>query len=422
MPTAPCWRPPTRFLFRFALIYLLLYNLPFPLSYIPGLERVADWYQRAWNPVVVWTGAHVLHLSYPITVLPEGSGDTTWNYVQVMCNFAIALAGAIAWSLLDRRSVAYPRLFDWLRTYVRFSLGATMISYGVIKVIQLQFAAPGTDRMIQPLGEMSPMGLLWTFMGMSYGYNLFTGLGEMLGGLLLFFRRTALLGAVVSIGVLGHVFVLNMCYDVPVKLFSAHLLLMAMFVALPDGRRLANVLLLNRPTDAAPLRPLFQRAWLHRGAIVLRNLLILAFVGYSLYDANRQLKASDVRSPLAGVWEVQQFELDGQPRPPLVTDELRWQRVVITYPWSAAFQMMNGARRAYRTTLDPERRTIELGKWSEPNWKPVLTYDRPDDETLVLTGDLDGHHIRAVARRAPPPTFLLTSRGFHWVSEYPFNR
>jgi hypothetical protein len=108
-------------------MYLLLYTLPFPLQYIPRLEVAEDWYQAAWSPVVVWTGAHVLHLSYPITVLPNGSGDTTWNYVQVLCIITIALAGAILWSLLDRRHVAYPRLFDWLRAYVRFALGTTIM-------------------------------------------------------------------------------------------------------------------------------------------------------------------------------------------------------------------------------------------------------------------------------------------------------
>jgi hypothetical protein len=61
--------------------------------------------------------------------------------------------------------------------------------------------------------------------------------------------------------------------------------------------------------------------------------------------------------------------------------------------------MMNGSRRAYRTTLNAEHHTIELGKWSEPHWKPVLTYERTDEDTLILSGDLDGHHVRAVTRR-----------------------
>jgi hypothetical protein len=122
------------------------------------------------------------------------------------------------------------------------------------------------------------------------------------------------------------------------------------------------------------------------------------------------------------VWEVEQFEVDGQPRPPLVTDDLRWQRVIFQYPQFASVQMMNASRRTYRTQLDPERHTIELAKRADPNWKPVLTYEQPAADTLILSGDLDGHHIRATARRAEPSKFLLTSRGFHWVNEYPLNR
>ena len=83
-------------------------------------------------------------------------------------------------------------------------------------------------------------------MGASESYNVFTGAGEILGGLLLTTRRTTLLGAIVSLGVLGHVAMLNFSYDVPVKLFSLHLLAMAVFLIAPDLRRLATMFLMIR--------------------------------------------------------------------------------------------------------------------------------------------------------------------------------
>ena len=41
---------------------------------------------------------------------------------------------------------------------------------------------------------------------------------------------------------------------------------------------------------------------------------------------------------------------------------------------------------------------------------------------LALAGGVDGRQIQAALRRADPSQFLLTSRGFHWINEYPFNR
>jgi hypothetical protein len=101
------------------------------------------------------------------------------------------------------------------------------------------------------------MKLLWTFMGASIPYVIFTGAAEMLGGLLLAARRTTLLGALVCIGVLSNVVMLNFSYDVPVKLYSSHLLLMAVFLAAPDLRRLASLFVWNRRVPPAEQRPLF---------------------------------------------------------------------------------------------------------------------------------------------------------------------
>ena len=211
--------------------------MPFPLNAVPNVEFVDRAYNNLWNLVVPWVGAHILHLNYEITVLPHGgSGDTTWNYVQVLCIFALAMIAAIGWSLLDRKHRNYNRMQDWLRVYVRFALGVAMISYGSSKVIQSQFPPPSLDRLLQPFGDASPMGLLWTFMGASQSYNLFAGLGEMLGGVLLFARRTTLLGSLVSIAVMSHIAMLNFSYDVPVKLYSLHLLAMAIFLVVPDAR------------------------------------------------------------------------------------------------------------------------------------------------------------------------------------------
>jgi hypothetical protein len=77
------------------------------------------------------------------------------------------------WTLLDRRSRHYERLHGGLRLVLRFVVGGTLIGYGMAKVIQTQFPFP-EFRMEQRYGDSSPMGLLWTFMGFSYGYNLFS--------------------------------------------------------------------------------------------------------------------------------------------------------------------------------------------------------------------------------------------------------
>ncbi|HJX29607.1 MAG TPA: hypothetical protein VJ885_17020, partial [Thermoanaerobaculia bacterium] len=268
----PCWSLARRILFRFAFAYLVLYNLPFPLEYVPYVGQA---YQGFWNFVVPAVASQTFGVEVYVT--PNGSGDTTYNYVQIYCFFVLALGTTLIWSFLDRRRTQYARLDDWLRVYVRFALAAVMIAYGAIKVIKGQFPDPSLDRLLQPYGQSSPMGLLWTFMGASAPYTIFSGFAELIPGLLLTLRRTALLGALMSIAVMTNVVLLNFCYDVPVKLFSSHLLLMGLFLVLPHAGRLADLFLFNRPVEPVVQKPLFQRKWVNRTAMGLATVLVLVY-------------------------------------------------------------------------------------------------------------------------------------------------
>jgi hypothetical protein len=421
--SGPGWNPAQRIAFRFLFAYFILYALPFPLGYIPQAMRVVVSYPEIWNALVPWVGRHVFGVE--ITVRPNGSGDTTYNYVQVFCYAVIAAGAALVWTLLDRKRLQYARLYGWLRVYVRFYLATTLISYGAVKIIKAQFPSPSLDRLLQPFGDASPMGLLWTFMGVSESYNIFTGAGEVLGGLLLTTRRTTLLGALVSFGVLSHVTALNFCYDVPVKQFSFHLLAMSLFLMAPDLSRLAKLFLFNRGVEPAEIRPFSKWSWLNFSAIALRTLLVLYFVWITIQGAQFSRKAfGDLspRSPLHGIWNVEEFEVDGTARPPLITDGQRWRRVVFDYPTMIAIQLMSDSRVRYSLALDPSKQTLAFTKRADPSWKATFSYQHSEPDLLAMEGTLDGRKIKAKLHRTNASDFLLINRGFHWINEYPFNR
>src|SRR5678815_2519601 len=232
-------------LFRLGIIYFTLYFLPFPLHMIPGGGYVAGWYHQGMQTAIRWVGEHWLGLEGKIIIQPTGSGDTMIEYVRALCYLAAALAGTLLWSIADRKRAAYPRLHMIFRTYVRLALAGVMLGYGLAKVFPMQFQVPGPDRLLQTYGNSSPMGLLWTFMGYSPAYTMFAGAMETIGALLLLFRRTATLGGLWTAGVMLNVVMLNFCYDVPVKLYSTHLLIAALIIALPDLPRITRALLLN---------------------------------------------------------------------------------------------------------------------------------------------------------------------------------
>ncbi|HKV06936.1 MAG TPA: hypothetical protein VJ725_02285 [Thermoanaerobaculia bacterium] len=418
---APAWGLGTKVLFRFAAVYFLLYFLPWCLNLIPYSQGVTRPVADFSSELVTSVGERVfgVHAESEMT----GSGDTTWDYVRVFFLLVTAAAATVVWSILDRKRPHYARLYAWLRVYVRVSLATAMIVYGGMKAINSQFPSPSLDSLSRTFGDSSPMRLLWTFMGFSQPYTMFSGIAELAGGLLLAFRRTALLGALVSIGVMANVVMLNFCYDVPVKLFSSHLLLAGVFLLLPDLARLANLFVLNRRVQPAPLPPLFANRRLDRAVVAVRTLFFLGLAGYMLYSSRQmrmQFEAS--RSPLRGIWKVEEFVLDGQVRPPLTTDPVRWRRVIFDYPQRATIQPMDAPGRYYMIKLDPRKRSLELTGRDDPKTKSTLTYERPKPDVLLLTGAFEGKPVRARLLREEETKLPLTSRGFHWINEYPYNR
>lgn len=435
-PPAPTWGPMKRLLFRLAFAYLVLSTLPFPLNHawhLAGLpepvksiatcgSQASQWYTGLWHGPVAWVGERVFGVNVAILT---SNDDTTYHYVKTFCHLVLAAAVAVVWTLLSRNRTGYARLHLGLRVYLRFALASWLIEYASFKVIKTQFADPELSRLLQPVGEMSPMRLLWTFMGASEGYTVFTGLGELLAGLLLTFRRTTLLGALLSVAIMTHVLALNLCYDLPVKLFSFQLLLLAVFLTLPDLPRLINLFLLGRPAGAVEVHRLFRRPWLDRTAAAVRTALVVGFAGLLLANAYQARRASGdlrPRPPLYGAWFVEEFVLGGEARPPLTTDPVRWQRLVVEDPRWVSVRFMNQSRAIYDQALDPDSRTLTLTKPGDPAWKAILTVGQPEEEVLTLEGTLDGKRIRVKMRRADESRFLLINRGFRWINERPFLR
>jgi uncharacterized membrane protein YphA (DoxX/SURF4 family) len=422
-PLPSPWSPARRAAFRLVFAYVAVYCFPFPLDAI-GLPW--DPVDAAWHAIVPWVGAHVLHLATPAVSHPTGSGDTLYAFVKVACMAAIAVAAAIAWSFLDRRRREHARLHAWLRVYLRYVLGSVMLSYGVSKVFDLQFPFPMPDRLANPLGEASPMGLLWNFMGFSPAYQTFTGLAEVLGAALLVSRRTATLGALVLAGVLANVVMMNFCYDVPVKLGSSHLLLFAGVLLAPESARLARFFVLNRPAPPAPPGPTLPKLWQERARLALK----IAFIALTLYRQavrveTRLAGSAPAPGSLGGYYEVEEQTRDGVVVPPLLTDGDRWRTLIVYRNGYARIGAMNRKEQGLPIEDDPAKATFTLrASGAKPGEDPLGTfaYTRPEASVVLLQGTWKGAPFSARLKKMDPKETPLARRGFHWVQEEPFIR
>jgi uncharacterized membrane protein YphA (DoxX/SURF4 family) len=408
---APRWSLSLRIAFRFAFSYFLLYCAPFPLTWIPYANQTEEWVAGLWHVVVPWVAAHVLHLSRPITIFENGSGDTTYNWVQVGCFLVIAILATVLWSVLDRKRPSYDRLYRWSRLYLRLWLATILCSYGASKVIQVQFSPPLLSTLIVPYAQHSPMGLLWTFMGMSKAYNVFAGSAEMLAGILLLIPRFTTLGALLCVAVMSNVFMLNMSYDVPVKLFSFHLLVAALILAGPDLANVTQFFVFKRTARLTIDQPFFSDRRLNLAGLILQLLFAVFLVGTDLAGdfSYLQNEGAPHRPVLYGVWSVGRANVD-------------WKQIVFDDYGLFVVQPREGSMQYYNQKTNAAGRIITISGYRDPHSGGVLRFIEMPPNQLRLWGHLGGRRIVAALNRVDDSKFLLTHRGFHWISEHPFNR
>jgi hypothetical protein len=246
----------------------------------------------------------------------------------------------------------------------------------------------------------------------------------MVGGALLFFRRTTMLGAAILIAVLSNVVMLNYAFDVPVKLYSTNLLLMAVFLLTPELRRLTDLFLLNRTVHPASLGATATSPRWKRGRLVLKPILVAAGIGlplYQSYDGWKQYGEGAPKPALHGIWEVQQFVRNRDTIPALLGDSARWRRFLVNASY-VSLQTMTDSIKRYRYQNDSAHARMTITSFNDSTKHRTFAYTRESPTQLRFDGlwGTDSLHVRM--RRIDEKTFLLLSRGYHWINEFPFNR
>ncbi len=410
LETKESWSSIERLVFRFLFTYVVLYIVLLVLARL--LETPTRWFAE-----------YVLHWGGDFNASSTGSGDRTFDYVRLALNGFLTIVVASSWSLADKSRQSYNVLSYWFRAFLRVTLLLAMLLYGFVKVFKGQFPDHSLLRLIQPLGTMSPMGLAWTFLGHSFAYNIFMGLSEVLGGMLMLYRRTVTLGSLVIMGVMANVMMMNFTYDIPVKLFSTHLFLMAFVLFLYDRQRVINLFLRNQTIELCHEHVAAKAKFLNAVLPIAKGLLIvvagLVVVGqfFIQFDIRDQLKT---KSDLHGIWETELFVKNNDTIPPLLTDEERWRYLVIEMKDGLAVKSMTDSLMRYQ--YDDQFESLELVLSSkDEDFRSSFKYEL-DGDLLRLEGLHHSDSITMRLRKKPITDFLLVNRGFHWVNETPYNR
>jgi hypothetical protein len=308
-------------------------------------------------------------------------------------------------------------------------LAVSLLPYAWTKVFHIQMGyADYADALVQ-YGEMSPMGLLWRFMAFSPTVQMLAGLAELVAVILLLFRRTAWLGALIAFMDMSIVFLLNLTFDVPVKQLSGAMALAGLILLIPNISRLVRFLL-GRSTGPAVTGLIWRnRVFVKITRWVSPILAVIIILGSGLATGT-SLNWGRMGTPeeISGVYAV---KAEGEPSPIKGTDHTTDDITQIAFGQIGAqkkrmsIRYSDGDFQDGTYTVDGDSIAVELfpirkgaqGLMRDPSGKLDLTYEKTGDGAFSLRTGKAELSISSDAERR-----FIFDRGFQWESGTPINR
>jgi hypothetical protein len=430
LPQNSSWNFLQKLLFRFFFIYFIIYTSPWEsLNIIPGIDYLIGLYNQGFDWCVIKTNEHFFQVFgvKHVRQVFNGSGDTSFAWAQNYFMVVVAALGALIWSVIDRKRKSYRQLNYLLCLFIRYSLALIAFGYGMDKIFAMQMPFPLTGQLATPLGDLLPMRFSWLFIGYSTPYQVFSGVMEVLVAMLLLYRRTTTLGVLIATAVFMNVMMLNLCYDIPVKLFSMNLVLMCLYLLANECRRIACFFVLNKTAPPCSVYdyPLTKK-WMRITRIIIKlGVVFLLCKGfYETIQFNRERKATKIHKDFKpGVYDVTKYVVNQDTMPALISDTLRWNDLIIEDNGVGSINTKDTLfRRRYgrgyfNFNVDTLQPIIHIKKTQQDTADILaLHYLRPDSNTIQLWGKQKNDSVFIELKRSARH-FQLAEKQFHWLSE-----
>jgi len=283
-----------------------------------------------------------------------------------------------------------------LLTLVRYLLGAWMLPYGISKLANFQFQVSAWDY-AQPIGELSGKVLAWAFLGYQPWFQFLLGGLETAPAVLLLFRRTWRLGALLLLPMILNVTLMNYAMDLwdATKKISLSILVL-------------NLILIacSFPAYAQFLKALFpkpkpvRRRGLRIAAYVLEILIPVAGISFmcvQFFGTVNQIMAFDFEGERqinrAGTWSVERMTVAGR-------DVTVAGLMYFDFRGRCAYSS-DGQKTVGEYKSDRAKRTFEIsGVPLGGNAGTITGTYRVDGDKLLLGGTRAGSAVEIVLKKS----------------------
>jgi hypothetical protein len=333
---------------------------------------------------------------YILVTDSDGCGDVPRDFLFFPIAISAAFGLALTWCIIDKQKRDYSKLQYGLQVATRYFLAYIIMQYGMVKVFDVQFGV-SISQLDSNVVDMRPMSVAWTFFGYSRSYQMFIGLGQIVASLLLLFRRTSTLGAILMMTILANIVYVNFVFDICVKFFSVTYLGMAVYLLLDDAARLANFFIHNKTAEQRTYPVLFAGRTGKRVFKIVGVLAGLFATCYPVYYTFAGIKKYGVgkHSNVYGVWKVDSIHSSSDSlQAQLQSDSAGWKKMIFD-DYNSGIVKSWQKTSYYNYTVNDSIPEIIMQRTRPDTLVTVKTTYRLDKDTLYLNGTYNKDTISA---------------------------
>ena len=323
--------------FRIVFIFVSLFAIPLDIGFYKMVWYI-DYahlnYRHLTEIFVFYNPQFINHFS-------EGGFFGWQSYSNLPFILLMAIIGAFIWGLLDKKRKEYNVLYYWVRVLARYRVAYAGIAWGYKKIFIMQMPEQYEGLWNTPLIDFFAKRLYWEHISVSPPYEFFLGFAEFFGGFLLLFRKTATIGACITLAVFGNIAIANHAYDIGEQVPSACMALLSIFILWKDLPSIVSLIIKERDAVVTRFYPVLTR-WQNGLRLVVKYSFNLVFVvlfcilEIYAFTHNDFYKIPNTPglSGIKGYYNVTEFRLNDSILPYSPFDKKRWQDVTFE-KWSS---------------------------------------------------------------------------------------
>jgi hypothetical protein len=282
-----------------------------------------------------------------------------------------------------------------------FVLSIITFSYGIDKLIPVQMQTPNLFLLNTKLGYQLPGKILWGLMGVGKSYQIFSGLMEIVGAVLLLRRKSTVLGLLILVGVYSNVVMMNYAFLIGVLYFAILLFSLSLYLLWPYTKKLWRFFWKNQQENLTADVIQNSKGSMHNNILLALLLLTLISFSFNTCNAFKSYKEKIVSEKTTLIYKVDTFISNADTLKTIENDNNRWQYWV-EYEnggnkYLSIMPMNLSKTIKYTIAKDTVASTINLTKInkSEKNEFPIVfNYFKTSDKEIALNGEFNGQTIK----------------------------